>query len=220
MSVPKQYKYRILWHGKLGQENSIYDMKWGAYTWGTIVIITFFVSFRHRNKVPIHTSLASRGCFLSFQSFWLATYCYQVIKTFLQKFVKSTNVVKVRLCDMNCNNNNSYNHTMTTTTTTTTTTATTTTTERGYTIRLQTAIRVIFFVPKSWMSGKKISRGSTWTAIIYVGTSCTYVELGLHCAGRGNLFVRCAQDLSESKNCFTHMYEHWFNEDHLYIHMT
>jgi hypothetical protein len=35
MCAPAQYIYRILWHGKFGLKNSIYDMKWGAHTWGT-----------------------------------------------------------------------------------------------------------------------------------------------------------------------------------------
>jgi hypothetical protein len=30
LSAPKQYIYRILCHGKLGQENLIYDVMWGA----------------------------------------------------------------------------------------------------------------------------------------------------------------------------------------------
>jgi hypothetical protein len=41
-SNPKQYMYIILRHGKFGRENSIYYMKWGAHTLGTISPFFYF----------------------------------------------------------------------------------------------------------------------------------------------------------------------------------
>jgi hypothetical protein len=41
MNTPKQYNYRILCHRKFGLENSIYDMKWGAHTLGTFLLLDF-----------------------------------------------------------------------------------------------------------------------------------------------------------------------------------
>jgi hypothetical protein len=37
--------YRILCHGKFGQENSIYDMKWGAHTFDTFTPFVFAFDF-------------------------------------------------------------------------------------------------------------------------------------------------------------------------------
>jgi hypothetical protein len=45
MSVPKQYLYRILYHGKFGLGYSIYDMECGAHTLDTFSQFLLLLDF-------------------------------------------------------------------------------------------------------------------------------------------------------------------------------